>query len=80
MKYLGIDYGKKRVGLAISDDLGNMAFPKAVLENDPELLKKIKEIILNEKVEAVVMGESKNFKGEPNKIMQEINIVSFLLH
>lgn len=72
MKYLGIDFGSKRVGLAISDDSGGMAFPHSVLSNDKNLLDKILEIIKKEQVELVVMGESKDFKGEPNKIMGEI--------
>ena len=33
MKTLGIDYGSKRVGLAISDDGGSIAFPFKIIEN-----------------------------------------------
>ncbi len=33
MKYLGIDYGRVRVGIAVSDDEGKIAFPKSVLKN-----------------------------------------------
>ena len=36
MKYLGIDYGEKRVGIAISDEEGKVAFPKIVLKNNNE--------------------------------------------
>ncbi len=71
-KLLGIDYGSKRVGIALSDDGGEMAFPHAVLDNNPDMLKEIKEIIEKEKIEKIVLGESKNFKGEPNEIMKEI--------
>jgi RNase H-fold protein (predicted Holliday junction resolvase) len=41
MKYLGIDYGEKRVGIAVSDVEGKVAFPKVVLENNAQLLKTI---------------------------------------
>lgn len=34
MRFLGIDYGEKRIGIAISDEEGKFAFPLAVLEND----------------------------------------------
>ena len=44
MKYLGIDYGEKRVGIAVSDAEGKVAFPKVVLENSKELIEKIKEL------------------------------------
>ncbi len=72
MKYLGIDFGSKRVGIAVSDDGGKLAFPHSVTQNDGKLLEKIKEIIEKEKTEQIVIGESKDFKGEPNKIMAQI--------
>lgn len=73
MKYLGIDFGTKRIGLAISDNEGKMAFPHKVLLNGKNTLEEIVEIIKKENINKVVMGESKDFKGEPNKIMAEIN-------
>lgn len=72
MRYLGIDYGSKRVGLAVSDEAGEFALPLAVLPNDQKLLSEIKKIISEKKIEAVVLGESKNFKGEDNEVMADI--------
>ena len=72
-KYLGIDFGSKRIGLAVSDELGNLAFPYRVLPNGADLIEKIMEIIRKENIKSVVMGESKDFKGEANKIMVEID-------
>jgi putative holliday junction resolvase len=72
-KYLGIDFGNKRVGIAVSDDGGKIAFPHSVIPNNEKLLEEIKEIIEKEKIEEIIMGESKNFKGEPNKIMASIS-------
>jgi len=72
MKYLGIDFGSKRVGLAISDDSGKMAFPYSVILNNKNLLGEILKIIEKEKINVIVIGESKNFAGQPNKIMAEI--------
>ena len=71
-KYLGIDFGSKRIGIAVSDDDGKMAFPYSVIVNDGKLLEEIKKIIKKEKIETIVIGESKDFKGEPNKIMAQI--------
>lgn len=72
MKYLGIDFGSKRIGLAVSDEGSKMAFPFSVLPNDKNLLNEAEKIIKDEKIECIVMGESKNFKDEPNKIMEKI--------
>lgn len=72
MKFLGIDYGIKRIGLATSDDSGVMAFPYVVVLNDNSLLKKISEIISLNKIEAIVIGESKDFKMQDNPVMKKI--------
>ncbi|MFH1402194.1 MAG: Holliday junction resolvase RuvX [Patescibacteria group bacterium] len=72
MKYLGIDYGEKNVGIAVSDDGGNLAFAKIVLPNDKNLLENVVKICNDDKVDAVVLGESLNFAGKPNPIMKDI--------
>jgi len=74
MKYIGIDYGEKNVGIAVSDDGGNLAFAKIVLKNDKHLLKNILKICDEEKIEIVVLGESLDFSGQPNLIMKDILI------
>ena len=72
MRYLGIDYGEKRVGIAISDVEGKVAFPKIVLENKAELIEKISDLCKEFEVGTVVIGESKDYKGEDNKISPKI--------
>ncbi len=72
MKYLGIDYGEKRVGIAISDIEAKVAFPKIVLENNGELIKKITDLCIESEIGAIVIGESKDYKGEDNKISPKI--------
>ena len=72
MKYLGIDYGSKRVGLALSDPTESFAIPHSVLENNKELLLNIENICKKEKVETIVVGESKDYSGRENEIMREI--------
>ncbi|HBV01252.1 MAG TPA: Holliday junction resolvase RuvX [Candidatus Taylorbacteria bacterium] len=73
MRYLGIDFGSKRVGLALSDESGTLAFPHSVLINDKQLLSKIEGIVQEQKVEIIVLGESKDFKGEGNPIATQAN-------
>ena len=57
MKILGLDYGTKNVGVALSDDGASMAFPKGVFKNDDNLIKNIKELIEKEGVEKIVVGD-----------------------
>lgn len=56
MRFLGIDYGAKRVGLAISDEYGKMAFPYAVLKSDENLVREIKKICEKEKIKKIILG------------------------
>lgn len=72
MRHLGIDYGSKRVGIAISDENGIMAFPYKILQNNIEIIEQISIICNKEHVSAVVIGESNDLLGKPNKIMGSI--------
>ena len=57
MKYLGIDYGDKRIGVAISDPQGRVAFPRQVVFNSGEkTLKDLKKIVEDEQVSRIVIG------------------------
>lgn len=73
MRHLGIDFGEKRVGIALSDEDGKIAFPSAVLTNDENLLKNIVDLCMKNAVETVVMGESRNYQGQINPIMWKID-------
>lgn len=68
MRYLGVDYGSKKIGLALSDEAGAMGFPHAILANTPKLLDQMCALIAKENVGAVVIGESRNFAGGENEI------------
>lgn len=72
MKILGIDYGKKNVGIALSDEAESFAFPHSVINNDEYLLKNIGKIITEERVSEIVVGKSLNYAQEENPIMVEI--------
>ena len=72
MRYLGIDFGEKRVGIAISDEEGKIAFPNAVLVNDQDLMKNIVDLCMRNNIEVVVMGESRDYQGQINTIMWKI--------
>jgi putative Holliday junction resolvase len=68
MRYLGIDYGSVRVGVALSDEQGTMGFPHGILENAPALLETLATLIEKEKIGAIVVGESKTLEGADNPI------------
>lgn len=69
MRILGIDYGNKRVGIAVSDSLGWTAQPLATLKmhGHQELLKEIKEYIEKYKLKKIVVGMPYNLDGSRGK-------------
>jgi len=74
MRFLGIDYGTKRIGLAISDENGTLAFPKEIVLNTSGTMKRLGEIIKKEKVAEIVVGESVDFKGTLNALSARIEV------
>ena len=68
MKYIGIDYGTKRVGVAVSDASGTLARPFGVLKNTSTLIGELEGIIAKEGVDSIVIGNS-----EGNKVQEYIN-------
>lgn len=68
MKYLGIDFGSKKVGFAESDEDGKLAFPMMISENNESLIRDTLEIIRAMNIGCVVIGESVDQKGKPNDI------------
>ena len=72
VKYLGIDYGTKRIGLALSDEEGKVAFPAGVIASGSAALAKVSTIATEKKVAAIVMGESRDFRDKPNPLMEDI--------
>jgi putative holliday junction resolvase len=72
MKYLSIDYGSKKVGIATSDDDGRMAYPCMIAQNDKSLMGDIREIVKAMGIHEIVIGESLDENGKPNDIMKEI--------
>jgi putative holliday junction resolvase len=79
MRYLGIDYGSKRVGLALSDEAGVMGFPHSILSNSPRLIDEACALISKESVGAVVVGESRNLSGADNPIAADARAFGMLL-
>ncbi len=74
MRHLGIDYGTKKVGIAISDEGGTMAFPYSILENVKGLIGEVKTICAHEYVGKIVIGESVDYNGNPNIVKKEVDL------
>ncbi len=62
-RYLGVDYGTKRVGLALSDPLGLTAQPLDVVPRS-EVVDRVRELVATESVGVLVMGLPIGLSGD----------------
>ena len=69
--FLGLDFGKSKIGVAIADGETRIAFAFGVLKNDQEFQAKLKEIIKRENISKIIIGitrHDKDVKGGEEKI------------
>lgn len=72
MKYLGVDYGSKRIGISVSNSDGTVAFPRVVMPNDSRAIAAVEELVLREFVDRVVVGDTRALSGEANPVTSEV--------
>lgn len=71
---LGVDYGEKRVGIALSDQSETLAFPHAVFPNKKTLAGDVAALARKENAGIVVLGYSSNLQGGDNPIMARVHM------
>lgn len=70
-RILSLDYGGKRTGIAVTDELQIIASPLDTIETS-KLLDFLKQYIAKENVSDIVIGLSVRFSGELNDIENQI--------
>jgi putative holliday junction resolvase len=72
-RILAIDYGRKRIGLAISDETGTIARPLATLvrSNRRNDMRRLKEICSTNGVGLIVVGLPLHISGEASEMSEE---------
>lgn len=63
--YLGLDYGEKRVGVAVNDE--TIAQPLTTLVNDQTLLERLQALIAQHNVAELVIGLPRNLDGDDTR-------------
>jgi len=80
MKYLGIDYGTKRIGLAVSDELEFAhEFEVVANWNNEDLLVYLRQIIEREQIEKIVIGLPINMSGIETEKAQDVRDFAAML-
>lgn len=70
-RILAIDYGTKRVGLAVTDPLRIIASGLGTVHSK-DVIEFLKKYTVNEKVDMFVVGEPKRMNNEPSDVEQQI--------
>lgn len=71
-KYLGIDYGLKRIGISVSDNSKKYAFQREHILNDNKLLDKVLELIRTENISKIIIGYPLRFNSEKTHSTDEV--------
>jgi putative Holliday junction resolvase len=74
MRIMGIDYGTKRIGVAVSDPSGTMAHPLDIVpvREDGSHIEALKKIALDYQVEKLVVGLPYNMEGDVGVSAQKV--------
>ena len=75
MRILGIDFGERRIGLAISDEEGRLAVPLATLRraDDRSAVRRIVETARREGVEGLVVGDPVGLDGRRGPAAERVD-------
>jgi putative Holliday junction resolvase len=87
VRALGIDYGERRIGLALSDPTGLLASPWKTLANDANLdhaaARIVSELIAlgedADRVGVLVIGLPRRLNGDPNEQTARVRALSSLI-
>ena len=73
-RYIGIDYGRKRTGLAVSDPLGIFASALDTVHS-AKIIDYIKNYAENETISGFVVGYPRNLNGEPAEAARDVPVL-----
>lgn len=71
-RILAIDYGEKRIGLAITDPLRFFPYALKTIFNDKNLFNELKQVFTEYDVELVLIGYPLKESGEKSRIIDQI--------
>ncbi len=74
-KIMGIDHGKVRIGVAVSDESSSIAFGREIILNNKDVFSKLKKFISDESITRIVIGYPLTLKGEKSE--QTLSVEKF---
>jgi len=78
-KYLGIDFGLKRIGVSVSDESKSYAFQREHLINDKNVFERIIKLIKSENISDIVIGYPLRFNSEKTHSTDDVDKFRIML-
>jgi putative Holliday junction resolvase len=69
---LALDFGSKRIGVALSSVIARLAHPLTTLDNNSSLMETLDKIVKDENIVQIVVGYPRNLDGQPTKQTEEV--------
>ena len=73
-RIVALDFGLKRTGIAMTDELRLIASPLTTVDS-AELMVFLKDLVLKNKIETIVLGEPKRLNNEDTHITQNVYLL-----
>lgn len=71
-RIMSIDFGLKRIGIALSDPFKKFALPYTTVLNDVKVFENLKKIIEEKSIEKIVLGLPEDFPNSANSVFKEV--------
>lgn len=74
-RYLGVDFGATRIGLAVSDPDGRVALPHSIVDSTSptEQVERVAQVARENGVDAVVVGRPRGLSGDAGPAEKKVN-------
>ena len=66
-RFLALDVGERRIGVAMADSQVKIAIPFGCLENDQRIITEVTKLLIDHNIDVVVVGYPRNQSGETTK-------------
>jgi putative Holliday junction resolvase len=77
-KIVALDFGLKRTGIAITDDLNIIASPLTTIDSD-KLIPYLKELCAQSLIDVIVLGEPKRLNNQDSHITANVRMLNEVL-
>lgn len=73
IRIMALDYGAKRIGVALSDPLFTFAYPHITIKNDSKIWSELDKLVSDKSVAKIILGYPLREDGKPPSLSDKIS-------